>query len=157
MEVDLVDGDVVDFGFGVAKELEGVDGEGLDGGREWGGLDEGADDGEGAAVDVRVGVIVLVVVFVCVGFVGVGVGVLFVGVGLAGLVEVLGLGVPGVLVSVGVLVDSLVGVAGRDFAFGRRTTLEHGDLGGGDAGAVDRVDLERCAEVHGGGGCGEDF
>ena len=54
VEVDLLDGDVVDFGFGGAEQLEGADGEVLHGLGEGGGVDEVADDGEGAAVGVLV-------------------------------------------------------------------------------------------------------
>ena len=94
VEVDLFDVDVVDFGFGGSEEFEGFDGRLLDLGGEVSGLDEPADDGEGVAV----GVAVLVVV------------VFFVGVGLAGFVEVLGLGVVMVgLVFGGALVFECVG------------------------------------------------
>ncbi len=52
VEVDFFDVDVMDFGFGGAEEFEGVDGGLLDGSGEAGGLDEGADGGEGATVGV---------------------------------------------------------------------------------------------------------
>ena len=54
VEVDFFDGDVVDFGFGGAEEFEGVDGGLFDGGGEGCGVDQVADDGEGAAVGVFV-------------------------------------------------------------------------------------------------------
>jgi hypothetical protein len=79
VEVDLVDVDVVNLGFGGSEEFEDADGGPLDGGGEVGGLDEGADYAEGAAVGVRVGLRLVVRM----GFVGVGV---------AGFVEVLGFG-----------------------------------------------------------------
>jgi hypothetical protein len=82
VEVDRVDGDVVDAGFGFAEEGEGAQGEVLDGLRERGGGDEGADLGErtgfgvtGLFVDVDVGFFV---------------------VGVAWFVEVLGFGLEGI-------------------------------------------------------------
>ena len=99
VEVDLFDVDVVDFGFGGSEEFEGLDCGLLDLGGEVSGLDEITDDGEGAAVGVRVIVAVWMLVMM-----------VFVGMGLAGFVEVLGLGV--VLVGVvfgGALVFECVG------------------------------------------------
>ena len=70
VEVDFFYGDVVDFGFGGAEEFEGVDGGLFDGGSEGCGVDQVADDGEGAAVGVfwSVFLIVRMIVYVA-GFV----------------------------------------------------------------------------------------
>ena len=92
VEVDLFDGDVVDFGFGGAEEFEGLDGGLFYSGFQVCGLDEGSNDGERAAV----GVFVLVCVGVIVGVI----------VGVAGFVLVLGFGQ--VLVGVRLLM-SMVG------------------------------------------------
>ena len=54
VEVDLVDVYVMDAGFGGAEQLEGVDGGLSDLGWKGGGVDEGADGGEGAGFGVRV-------------------------------------------------------------------------------------------------------
>jgi hypothetical protein len=78
VEVDFFYGDVVDPGFACAEEFEGVDGGLFDGGGEGCGVDQVADDGEGSAVGVLLGVLALV---------GVGMSV-----GVAGLVLVLGFG-----------------------------------------------------------------
>jgi hypothetical protein len=86
MEVNFFDGDVVDLGFACAEEFEGVDGGLSDGGEEGCGGYQIADDGEGAAVGVFMGVLVFVRMVV----------------GVAGFVLVLGFGV--VLVGVGLLV-----------------------------------------------------
>ena len=68
MEVDFLNGDVVDFGFAGTEQFEGVDGSMFDGGDEVCGVDQVADDGEGAAVGVCVcvglGLIVRVSCFV---------------------------------------------------------------------------------------------
>ena len=82
VEVDLFDVDVVDFGFGGSEEFEGLDCGLLDLGGEVSRLDEITDDGEGAAVGVRVIVAVWMLLML-----------VFVRVGVAGFVEVLGLGV----------------------------------------------------------------
>ncbi len=150
VEVDLFDVYVVDFGFAGAEEFEGLDGGGFDFGGEAGGLDEFADDGEGAAVGVIVIMTVALVRF-------------FVGVGVAGFVEVLGFGcvvgvgfggalvleVSVVCVGVGEVVDVRV--------FGQLAVFEDVDFGAGDAAAVDFFDFEGGAEVEGGGGVVEDL
>ena len=84
VEVDFLDGDVVDFGFAGTEEFEGVNGGLFYGGGEGCGVDQVADDGEGAAVGV---------------FVIVGLGLI---VGVGGFVLMLGFGV--VLMGVGMLV-----------------------------------------------------
>jgi hypothetical protein len=64
VEVNLVDGDVVDLRFGVAEELKGADGEELDGLCERCGLNESANRGEGTAM--HMGMVMLVIVGVAV-------------------------------------------------------------------------------------------
>ena len=59
----------------------------------------------------------------------------------------------GVSFGVGLLVRVLVGLG---LVFGEVAVLEHVNFGGGDAGAVDRFDLEGGAEVEGGYGLMED-
>ena len=82
VEVDLLDRDVVDFGFACAEEFEGVDGGLFDSGGQGCGVNQVADDGEGAAVGVFGSVLVGMSVDVA-GFVLVlGFGVVLVGVGL---------------------------------------------------------------------------
>ena len=61
VEVNVVDGDVVDLGFGAAEKFEGANGEGLDGVGEWCAGDQVADDGEGATMGVLEAVLVAVV------------------------------------------------------------------------------------------------
>jgi hypothetical protein len=60
VEVDILDGDVMDFRFAGAEEFEGVNGGLFDGGGEGGGVDQVADYGEGAAVGVFVRTFVIV-------------------------------------------------------------------------------------------------
>ena len=95
VEVDVLYGDVMDFGFGLAEEFEGADGGLLDGVVEFGGLDEGSDGRQGAAVGVRA-------------LFGVRIWIVMVVVGMAGLVLVLGLRLVGVA-SVWGLVLGLLG------------------------------------------------
>lgn len=161
VEVDLVDGDVVDPGFGGAEEIEGLEGEVFDGFGEGGRADEVADGGEGAAMGVLVWLVLMRVGLVCVGLVCVGFGVgVFVRVGVAGLVKVLRPGVVLVVVFVVVLLDRGVGGSGGGcggfgvgvpvlvrMCFGEVAVLEDVDLCGGDAGAVDLFDLEGGTEV----------
>lgn len=147
VKVDVVYGDVVDPGFGVAEELKGVDGEVLDGLFESGGADEIADGGQGAAVHVGVLVIMRLVFLV---FVRVFVLV-------PSLVEVLGLWVVMMFVSVLVVGFVVVWVLMRCVCvpvrrFGEVAGFEDVNLGGGDAGAVDPFDLERRADVEGADG-----
>ena len=54
MEVDVVDGNVVNPGFGPAKQVEGVTGQGLHLGRQAAVLDEAVDLGERPPVNVCV-------------------------------------------------------------------------------------------------------
>jgi hypothetical protein len=56
VEVDLVDGAVVDFGFGGSESFEDADCGGFGGARDVGGGDDGADFGEAASVRMGVGV-----------------------------------------------------------------------------------------------------
>ncbi len=53
MKVNVVDGDVVDLRFGGSKKFESANGGFFDGCGERCVLDQGADDGEGAAVGMR--------------------------------------------------------------------------------------------------------
>ena len=85
VEVDVLDGDVVNFGFGGAEELESANREGFDFVRKCCFLNEIANDGKGAAVFV---------------------GVRFVGVRMAGFVLMLGLWM--VLMGGGMLVRLLI-------------------------------------------------
>ena len=137
VEVDVVHGDVVDFGFGGAEKFEGANGGLLDFRVERGGLDEGFDLGEGAAVGVFFFWMDLV-------FVGVG----FVGVGVTDLVLMLGLG----LKLMGVLL--LLGEGG--FGWGS-VVVKDVDLGGGDAAAVYFFYAKGGPEVEGGSGFVEDL
>ena len=57
VEVNLFDVDVVDFGFGGAEEFEGLDGGLFDWRGEVCGVDQIADDGQGAAMGVFVRVV----------------------------------------------------------------------------------------------------
>ena len=52
VEVDVVDGNIVDFGLGFAEQLEGADGGLLDGCGERRALNQGANGGERAAMGV---------------------------------------------------------------------------------------------------------
>jgi len=133
VEVDFFDVDVVDFGFAGAEELEGVDCEGFDCGDEVGGIDEGADCGEGTAVSVLMGMIVLLIMMLVVVILA----VVIVSVAVAYLVFVLGLGM--VPVGLGVL------VGGIGCGFGQLCAFEDVDFGGGDSAAVYFFDLEGCA------------
>jgi hypothetical protein len=167
VEVDLLDVYVVDFGFGGAEEFEGADGGLFDGGGEVCGLDKGADDVQGAAVCVFVGLRVAMAMRFVVS--------MRVFVRVAGLVEVLGFGlvlVGGlfllfyhllvrvgvrlcVRVAVGLRVGLAVGVR-KGGCFGQLVAFEDVDFGAGDSAAVYFLDLERGAEVEGGGGFVED-
>ncbi len=115
VEVDFLYGDVVDLGFGGAEEFEGLDGGLFDGGGEVCGVDQIADDGQGAAVDVLVRVVVVVSV--------------------ADFVLVLGLQV--VLVGV-----SLLFLVMTVSFFGRLCAFVDVNLCGGDSAAVYFFDFE---------------
>ena len=132
VEVDVVHGDVVDFGFGGAEEFEGTDGGEFDGGVERGGLDKGFDLGQGAAVGMF--------------FFWMVVGVGFVGVVVADFVLVLGLSLK--------LMSVLLLLGEGGFSWG--SMVEDVDLGGGDAAAVYFFYAEGGPEVEGGGGFVED-
>ena len=86
-----------------------------------------------------------------------GVAVLFfMGVGVAGLVEMLGFGLVGVGVGGALVLEVAVGVS-LAVGFGQLAAFEDVDFGAGDAAAVDFFDFEGRAEVEGGGGVVEDL
>lgn len=95
-----------------------------------------ADGGEGAAVGVRV--------------------LFFVGVGMAGFVEVLGFGVEGVSFGGALVLEVVVGVR-LAVVFGELAVFEDVYFGAGDAAAIDFFDLEGRSEVDGGGGVVQDL
>jgi hypothetical protein len=151
VEVDVVDGDVVDLRFGVAKQFEREDGRLLDRRVERRGLDQSADDGQRTSVGVRmvvrmrfvgvrggirVGMIVIMIVDVVM--------IMRVAVVVAGLVLVLGLRMPGKRLGVLLLLGYRL--------VGEVTIHEDVDLGAGDAASVDLLHLQACAEVECGGG-----
>jgi len=137
MEVDALDGDGMDGGFGFAEELEGADCALLYGLGEGGVADDAEDYGEGAVG--LVGVLVIMVVRVIVRV------LMRVRVDLARAVSML------VLLSVGMLVGVAVAVRGEDVDLGADDAAA-GDFAGFEAGAYveDRGDGGELVEGHAG-------
>jgi hypothetical protein len=125
VEVHLIEGNIVDGGFGVAQELERAKSECASLGQQRRGLQDGADGRQVAAMLVRMSGSVYVVMRVRM------IVIMIVGVGMV------------VRCVVAAVIVRRVGIVAAD---------EHARFAGADAAAVYRIEDEGCAEIECGGG-----